>query len=121
MIGERILAAAPALATVGALVRSSHEHWDGTGYPDRLAGDQIPLRARIIAVCDAYDAMTSERPYRAAMSAERALMTLSENEGTQFDPSIVAAFKTVLTRLHEQQREELLLEAAESGALLASV
>ncbi len=61
LVGERILAAAPALAAVARLVRLSHEHWDGTGYPDQLAGDEIPLGARIIAVCDTYDAITSER------------------------------------------------------------
>ena len=65
IIGERILHAAPALAAAAPLVRSRHERFDGTGYPDGLAGDDIPLGARIIAVCDAYDAMISDRPYRA--------------------------------------------------------
>ncbi len=61
---QRILSAAPALRPVGVIVRSTHENWDGTGYPDGLAGEAIPLAARIIAVCDAYSAMTSDRPYR---------------------------------------------------------
>ena len=63
IIGERILNAAPALRPVARLVRSSHERWDGAGYPDRLTGEAIPLGSRIIAVCDAYDAMISERSY----------------------------------------------------------
>ena len=72
IIGERILAAAPALAPVARLVRSSHERFDGGGYPDGLSGERIPLGARVVAVCDAYDAMTSERPYRRAVSSEDA-------------------------------------------------
>src|ERR671932_793547 len=73
IVGERILAAAPALAHVAKLVRSSHENWDGTGYPDGLVGEEIPLGARVIAVCDAFHAMTSERPYQAAVAAPDAL------------------------------------------------
>ena len=96
MIGERILAAAPALADVGRIVRSTHERWDGGGYPDGLAGDETPLVARIIGVCDAYDAMTSTRPYRAAMSPEVAVATLARNAGTQFDPRIVDALCDVV-------------------------
>ena len=92
IIGERILAAAPALRPVGTLVRSSHEHFDGSGYPDGLAGDEIPLGARIIIVCDAYDAMTTERPYRAAVSPQEALAELRSWAGTQFDPAVVEAF-----------------------------
>jgi len=92
IIGERILAAAPALRPVGKLVRSSHEHFDGSGYPDGLVGDEIPLGARIIIVCDAYDAMTSERPYRRAVSAADALAELRRCAGTQFDPAVVQAF-----------------------------
>jgi hypothetical protein len=68
LIGERILETAAALAPVARVVRSSHERWDGGGYPDGLAGEEIPLASRIILICDAYDAMTSDRPYRAAMS-----------------------------------------------------
>ena len=116
MIGERILAAAPALANVGALVRSSHERWDGKGYPDRLAGASIPLGARIIAVCDAFDAMTSERPYKPAVPAERALEILVANAGSQFDPSIVAAFTTML----ERQRQPRQAGGAASRSLQAS-
>ena len=71
LVGERILAAAPALADVAQLVRASHERWDGSGYPDGLAGEQIPLGSRVIAVCDAWDAMVTDRPYRRAMSRAR--------------------------------------------------
>ena len=69
IIGERILAAAPALAPVARLVRSTHERWDGDGYPDGLAGEEIPLGARIIAVCDAFDAMTTDAPLPARRAA----------------------------------------------------
>ncbi len=89
LVGERILRASPALRNVGAIVRSTHERWDGTGYPDGLAGEEIPLPARIIATCDAYDAMTSARPYRAARTPQEALAELMRFAGTQFDPTVV--------------------------------
>jgi diguanylate cyclase (GGDEF)-like protein len=92
LIGERILAEAPSLAEAAKIVRSSHERHDGNGYPDGLAGDEIPLAARIIAVCDSFDAMTSNRPYRTAMSTEGALSELHNCSGTQFDPAVVNAF-----------------------------
>jgi two-component system, cell cycle response regulator len=92
LIGERIVAAAPALRPVAALVRSSHERWDGTGYPDQLAGEEIPLGARIVAVCDAFDAMIADRPYRLGVDAVLALGELGRCAGTQFDPAVVAAF-----------------------------
>ena len=98
IIGERIMQAAPALAAAAPLVRSSHESFDGTGYPDTLAGEQIPLGARIIAVCDAYDAMVSDRPYRRALSHEDALTELRRCAGTQFDPRVVRAFIATLER-----------------------
>jgi diguanylate cyclase (GGDEF)-like protein len=96
LIGERILSAAPALQEAARLVRASHEHFDGNGYPDRLSGDEIPLGARIIAVCDAFDAMTSDRPYRAAMSVEAALDEIRRCAGTQFDPRAVQALTSVV-------------------------
>jgi two-component system cell cycle response regulator len=92
LIGERIVAAAPALTRVAALVRSSHERWDGAGYPDGLAGNDIPLGSRIVAVADAFDAMTSPRPYSTARSPEEALEELRRCAGTQFDPTVVDAF-----------------------------
>ena len=96
LIGERIVAAAPALGPVAKLVRASHERWDGGGYPDATAGEAIPLGARIIAVCDAYDAIISDRSYRRGRSAVEALDELHRCAGTQFDPAVVAAFATVL-------------------------
>jgi two-component system, cell cycle response regulator len=90
--GERIISAAPGLAPVAALVRSSCERFDGSGYPDGLAGEAIPLGARIIAVCVAFAAMTSPRPYRAfPLSEEEALEELRRGGGTQFDPAVVEA------------------------------
>jgi two-component system, cell cycle response regulator len=99
LIGERIIAAAPALVPVARLVRSSHERFDGGGYPDGLRGAQIPLGSRVIAVCDAYEAMRSERPYSVAMMPARALQELRSGAGTQFDPEVVAAFERVAERL----------------------
>jgi len=96
LIGARILAAAPTLAAIAPIVRSSHERADGTGYPDGLRLDEIPICARIIAVVDAFDAMTSDRPYRSAMPRAAALAELHEHAGTQFDPAVVEAFATVV-------------------------
>ena len=97
VIGERIILAAPSLAPTAALVRSSHERFDGTGYPDALRGDAIPLGASIIAVCDAFDAMVSARPYRSAMSTNSALDELRMCAGRQFDPRVVEAFSALVT------------------------
>jgi diguanylate cyclase (GGDEF)-like protein len=95
IIGQRIIAAAPSLAHTASLVRSSHERVDGTGYPDGLAGADIPLGSRIIAVCDSYDAMVAERAYRAPETAAAAIKELHACVGGQFDPDVVAAFETV--------------------------
>jgi HD-GYP domain-containing protein (c-di-GMP phosphodiesterase class II) len=84
------------LARVGEVVRSCHERWDGGGYPDGLAGEQIPIAARIVFACDAYNAMTTDRPYRAAMTREAAVAELSTNTGTQFDPKVVSALIKVV-------------------------
>jgi diguanylate cyclase (GGDEF)-like protein len=96
IIGERIINAAPGLSGVAAMVRSSHERYDGAGYPDALAGEDIPLGARIVAVCDAYDAMVTDRAYRTARPPDEALAELARCAGTQFDPRVVAAFTAVL-------------------------
>jgi HD-GYP domain-containing protein (c-di-GMP phosphodiesterase class II) len=73
------------------VVRHEHERWDGNGYPDGLAGTEIPIASRIILACDAYNAMITTRPYREAMSAEDAVAELRDKSGTQFDPQVVAA------------------------------
>jgi putative nucleotidyltransferase with HDIG domain len=84
------------LAKVGAIVRSCHERWDGRGYPDGLAGEQIPVAARIVFCCDAYSAMTTDRPYRKAMPQDEAIAELRGNSGTQFEPRVVEALIAVI-------------------------
>jgi len=96
LIGERIVASAGGLRHVGPLIRASHERWDGRGYPDGLRGAAIPLVSRIVFACDAYNAMTSDRPYRPALSPEAALSELERNRGTQFDPRVVRAVHAVV-------------------------
>lgn len=110
VIGERIVAAAPALSPVASLVRASHERHDGKGYPDGLKGDEIPLGARIVSVCDSFDAMVADRPYRAALLEHVALAELQRCAGTQFDPAVVAAFGAALADL--RAAETPLLRAA---------
>jgi two-component system cell cycle response regulator len=92
VIGERVLAAAPAMKEVAKLVRSTHEHWDGSGYPDGLAGEEIPLGARIILVCDAYTAMTGNRSYSSTVTEEQAIEELQRSAGSQLDPGLVELF-----------------------------
>ena len=106
LIGERILAAAPALTRASKLVRWSHERLDGTGYPDALEGDEIPIGARIIAVCDSYDAMVSQRSYRLPMSHEGAIAELWACAGTQFDPAVVDAFCAVIEEQRSREQRE---------------
>ena len=92
VVGERIASASPDLKHTAPLIRSSHERIDGHGYPDQLTGQDIPLGSRIIAVCDAYDAMTSDRVYRPAISIDAALQELERHADTQFDATVVKAF-----------------------------
>ena len=94
--GSETLARVPGLEAVATIVRFHHERWDGTGYPDGLEGPRIPLASRIISVCDAYGAMTCDRPYRAAMPAGAAIEEIRAGSGTQFDPSVVDALVEVL-------------------------
>jgi len=103
------------LGRVGEIVRSCHERWDGQGYPDGLAGERIPLASRIVFACDAYNAMTTDRPYRAAMSSKEALAELERNAGSQFDPRIVGA----VTKVVEEGKPELLSSTDHVRALLA--
>ncbi len=104
IVGERILRASPALRSVAGIVRSSHENWDGSGYPDGLAGEEAPLASRIIRVCSAYVAMLSERPYRPALSEEDALAELMRLAGTEYDATIVRMFVAHVRDEHEAER-----------------
>lgn len=92
LIGERMVLAAPVLASTALIIRASHERIDGKGYPDGLIGENIPLGSRIIAVCDAYDAMTTDRSYRPSIGAEAAIRELRANAGSQFDQAVVDMF-----------------------------
>jgi two-component system, cell cycle response regulator len=96
LVGQRIIEAAPALQDVGTIVRSVYEQVDGQGYPDGLQGDEIPIGSRIIAVCNTYDAMTSARAYRAALTHDEALDEIRRQSGTAFDPKVVRAFLRVV-------------------------
>ncbi|HYI20927.1 MAG TPA: diguanylate cyclase [Solirubrobacteraceae bacterium] len=96
VLGERILRRIPELAPLAPIVRHEHEHWDGSGYPDGLAGTQIPIGSRIVLACDAYAAMTNSRPYRAALTAEDAVEELRGAAGSQFDPQVVEALLDLL-------------------------
>ena len=95
LIGESILRPLRILHPLLPGVRSHHENFDGTGYPDGLAGEAIPMEARIMAVADSFDAMTTDRPYRNALPEETALAELRRAAGTQFDPRVVAAFEQI--------------------------
>src|SRR5205085_10080777 len=103
-IGERILANVDDYAEIAAVVRHHHERFDGNGYPDGLSSDEIPLLARVIAVADAYNAMTSDRPYREAMPSRVARLRLAQAVETQFDTSVVAAFEAILAGATEDYR-----------------
>jgi HD-GYP domain-containing protein (c-di-GMP phosphodiesterase class II) len=104
VIGERILARVEGYDEVARVVRHHHERVDGCGYPDELRGDSIPLLSRIIAVADAYNAMTSRRPYRDAMPASVARMRLAQGVESQFDTAVVAAFEAVLVGADDAYR-----------------
>jgi two-component system, cell cycle response regulator len=103
VVGERILRASLAFRSIAGIVRSSHESWDGSGYPDGLAGEEIPLASRIICACDAYAAMTSDRPYRSALPLDAALEELRRGAGTQFDPTVV---RVIDAHVHEKLETE---------------
>ena len=111
VVGERIIAGTPGLSHLASAMRAEHERWDGGGYPDRLAGEQIPLASRITLACDALHAMTSDRPYRPAMTLPRARQELRACAGSQFDPNVIKAL------LAEIETPPTL--AAHSGLLLS--
>ena len=98
LIGERIVASVESLARLAPIVRAEHERWDGRGYPDGLSGGSIPLASRVVFCCDSFHAMTSDRPYRRAIGAKRAVEELEKNAGTQFDPEVVRALLGVVGR-----------------------
>jgi diguanylate cyclase (GGDEF)-like protein len=98
VVGQRILTASPALRRIGEIVRATHERWDGSGYPDGLAGESIPMAARIITVCDAFDAMTSSRAYRPPLTVPEAIAELDRCKGSQFDIEVVDAVVASVTQ-----------------------
>ena len=102
-LGAKILAPIDRLSDVVPIVRACHEHYDGSGYPDKLQADAIPIEARIILVCDAFDAMTTDRPYRKALPVEEACRRLEESTGRQFDPQIVASFMRCLPKFLSEE------------------
>jgi HD-GYP domain-containing protein (c-di-GMP phosphodiesterase class II) len=107
-IGVQIVAGVKSLGPAVEVIRSHHERWDGRGYPAGLHGEQIPLSARIFAVCDAFDAMTSDRPYRHAMPYEEALEEIMAGAGSQFDPAIAKAFVSIgdLEEIHASMHDD---------------
>ena len=119
--GEQILAAVPEISDVAQLVRACHERYDGSGYPDGLAGDEIPLVARIVFCADAFHAMRCDRPYRAGRPAAEALDEIKANAGTQFDPVVVAALCDVRARLVKERKQNIgvLRSSARSRRLIA--
>jgi HD-GYP domain-containing protein (c-di-GMP phosphodiesterase class II) len=100
---------------VGEIVRSCHERWDGLGYPDRLKGEEIPLASRIVFACDAFNAMTTDRPYRKALDRDAALAEMRANAGSQFDPRVVDALVHVV-----ELGEPILAPSDDVRAVLAS-
>jgi putative two-component system response regulator len=130
-IGERILRHVDEYSEIATIVRHHHERIDGQGYPDGLAGDDIPLVSRIIAVADAYNAMTSNRPYRDAMPSRVARLRLAQAVGSQFDTTVVAAFEAILAGESEEYRlakredfrafAQSAYDGAESGEPVADV
>jgi diguanylate cyclase (GGDEF)-like protein len=121
VVGERIISAAPSLARVAKFVRSTHERFDGDGYPDGLAGARIPLISRIVCVCDAYDAMVTKRAYRDARDSTAAVAELRRCSGSQFDPAVVEAFVGVLEAAGTHAGAEVAVGASSRASALATV
>jgi len=106
-VGARIVGSLEGLSHLAPTIRAVHERWDGRGYPDGLKGEQIPLYSRAVHACDAWHAMTSDRPYRDALSTEEAVEELRQNVGRQFDPRVVLSLSKVLRDRHLLSGEEL--------------
>jgi HD-GYP domain-containing protein (c-di-GMP phosphodiesterase class II) len=123
-IGERILAEVDDYMDIARIVRHHHERVDGEGYPDGLAGEEIPLISRILAVADAYNAMTSGRPYRDAMPSRVARLRLAQAVGSQFDTTVVAAFEAILATASDPYlagaRADFALEAQRHPSLVGA-
>lgn len=120
VLGAKFLAQVPELVSVIPIVRSHHERWDGKGYPDGTAGEDTPLLARIVAVADAYDAMTSHRPYRSALAPEVAFAEIEKMKGKQFDPAAADAFQSIHQKIIQaEQAETKKLNLFEPGRRLA--
>jgi HD-GYP domain-containing protein (c-di-GMP phosphodiesterase class II) len=113
--GEALVDGSPALAGLGPIIRGHHERVDGNGYPDALAGDAIPIGARIVAVCDAYDAMSNTRQYRNGMGSERALAVLAEHSGSQWEPAVVDALTRVVRRRGLERSGDVLANVGRSA------
>ena len=121
VIGEGILRSVPEMAEVATIVRHSHEHWDGSGYPDGLSGEQIPLASRIILCADAFHAIRSDRPYRAGRAAAEALQELRACAGTQFDPAVVGALVEVAESVRRQEADPAVVTALPRSRRLVSL
>jgi hypothetical protein len=117
-IGERLLSNVPFLSGALPIIRHHHERWDGDGYPDGLAAERIPLGARIVAVCDAWDAMTCDRPYRKARSKDEASTELRDGSGTQWDPLIVETLLALVERTGGEDVEERIVRYAPAAGML---
>lgn len=102
IIGYQILQGIPFMTTAASIVRCHHEMWDGAGYPEGLQREQIPLPARVFQVVDAYDAMTTDRPYRASLGVERAAAEIEKMAGTQFDPEVCSVFLRIIDGLPQR-------------------
>ncbi len=120
LFGERIIAAAPAMRDVATLVRSSHERWDGSGYPDGHAGTAIPLGSRIILACDAYHAMVSDRPYSTPYQRAQAIAEIREHSGRQFDPVVVDALVAVLGSTDHEAPSPVLADGSPDPAAISA-
>jgi diguanylate cyclase (GGDEF)-like protein len=120
LLGERILRTAPALTSIADLVRSSHERYDGAGYPDGLAADRIPLGSRIVFACDAFSAMTSDRPYGGRKPVSEALKEMQRFAGTQFDPRVVAALRASLREPAQREVTRAIQSSTPPAGLPAS-